>query len=309
MKRKRRTKRKRKKKDNKENRNSARAERKRKYSPARSTGRSITPVPESRLIIIKPKNRIAAPVNNSYLYVPTLTPPTCIPNIISPINSVPNSPEVVQIKSPSIATICLDEPFQPTIVTDIVNNCDDFNNIVKSTEVKAQSSTSAKRINEDDTCISLFATDEYVPALKTDETREEVIYEPTPKHILQLKTMAECQKSRIILNVGGSRFETCVPTLQSDPSSILSYMVLKESPMKPYSVDNIYTYFLDRDPRHFVHILNYLRSSCNADLSTFPRTIIALRELQRECNFYQLSHLHCLLEKRIVDILQGHLQD
>jgi hypothetical protein len=46
-----------------------------------------------------------------------------------------------------------------------------------------------------------------------------------------------------------------VRTLQSDPSSILSYMVLKQSPMKPYSVDNIYTYFLDRDPRHFVHIL------------------------------------------------------
>jgi hypothetical protein len=45
--------------------------------------------------------------------------------------------------------------------------------------VKAQSSTSAKSINEDDTCISLFATDEYVPALKADETREEVIYEPT----------------------------------------------------------------------------------------------------------------------------------
>jgi hypothetical protein len=44
-------------------------------------------------------------------------------------------------------------------------------------------------INEDDTCISLFASDEYVPALKADETREEVIYEPTPKHILQLKTI------------------------------------------------------------------------------------------------------------------------
>ena len=151
MKRKRRTKRKRKKKDNKENRNSARAERKRKHSPARSTGRSITPVPESKLIIIKPKNRIAAPVNNSYLYVPTLTPPTCIPNIISPIHSVPNSPEVIQSKSPSIATICLVEPYQPTLVTDILNNPDDFNNIVKSTEVKAQSSTSAKSINEDDT--------------------------------------------------------------------------------------------------------------------------------------------------------------
>jgi hypothetical protein len=113
----------------------------------------------------------------------------------------------------------LDEPFQPTctIVTDIVNNHEDFNNIVKSTEVKAQSSTSAKSINEAETCISLFATDEYVPALNSDENREEVTYEPTPKHTLPLKTMAECQKSRIILNVGCSRFETCVPTLQSDP--------------------------------------------------------------------------------------------
>ena len=76
--------------------------------------------------------------------------------------------------------------------------------------------------------------------------------------------------------------------------------------MKPYSVDNIYTYFLDRDPRHFDHILNYLCSRCNADLSTFPRTIIALRELQRECNFYNSSRPHCLLENSIVDILQGH---
>ena len=68
-----------------------RADRKRKHSPARSTCRSI--IPESRIIVIKPKNRIAAPPNNSY--VSTLTPPTCIPNIISPINFVPNSPEAV----------------------------------------------------------------------------------------------------------------------------------------------------------------------------------------------------------------------
>ena len=184
-------KKKRDKEDNKENKNSVRADRKRKHSPARSTGRSITPVPESRIIVIKPENRIAAPPNNSY--VPTLTPPSCIPNIISPINSVPNSPEAVQLKSLSIATFCLDEPFQPTIVADIVNNRDDFNHIVKSTEVKAQSSASARSINEEDTYISLFATDEYVPALNSDEIREEVTYEPTPKHILQLKTMAECQ--------------------------------------------------------------------------------------------------------------------
>lgn len=295
-----------KKRENKENKSSdtCRAERKRKHCD--SPARSVTPVPESRIIVLKPKNRITAPPTNSY--VPTLSPPTCIPELISPINS----PKPVPHKSPSIATICLDEHTPSYIVTKIAttSTCNRINN-VNSTEEKVPRSTtsSVKSINEEETCISLFAADEYVPAANSDDVREEPTYEPTPKHILQLKAMAECQKSRLILNVGGSRFETCVSTLQSDPSSILSYMVLKESPMKPYSVDNIYTYFLDRDPRHFVHILNYLRSTCNADLSTFPRTIIALRELQRECNFYNLSHLHCLLEKRIVDILQGHLQD
>jgi len=295
-------KKKRNKSHDKENKYSGVAERKRKHSPERA--RSVTPVPESRVIIIKPKNRITAPPQSTY--VPTLSPPTCtrIPDIISPIKSVPNSPKVQQ-KSPSVGTICLDEPIIGSSNTE--TNCDDC--IINSPKVKAKSisSASVKSVNEEDTCISIFAADEYIPASNTNEI--EATYEPTPKHILQLKSMAECQKSRIILNVGGSRFETCVPTLQSDPSSILSYMVLKDSPMKPYSVDNIYTYFLDRDPRHFVHILNYLRSSCNSDLSTFPRTIIALRELQRECNFYHLTHLHCLLEKRIVDILQGHLQD
>lgn len=138
------------------------------------------------------------------------------PDIISPINSVPNSPKDVQPKSPSIATICLDEP---TIVTDIATNRNNY--IVKSIEVKAQSinSTSATSINEEDTCISLFATDECVPVLNSDDVTGEATYEPPLKNILQLKTMTECQKSRIILNVGGSRVETCVPTFQSDPSS------------------------------------------------------------------------------------------
>lgn len=110
------------------------------------------------------------------------------PDIISPINSVPNSPKDVQPKSPSIATICLDEP---TIVTDIATNRNNY--IVKSIEVKAQSinSTSATSINEEDTCISLFATDECVPVLNSDDVTGEATYEPPPKNILQLKTMTE----------------------------------------------------------------------------------------------------------------------
>lgn len=133
------------------------------------------------------------------------------------------------------------------------------------------------------------------------------VISPSRNDIVQLKAMADCPKTKIILNIGGSRFETCVSTLQQDPSAILSYMILKESPLKPYKEDNVYNYFLDTDPRHFVHILNNLRSECSMDLSTFPRTVIALRELQRENSFYNLTHLHCILEKRILDILQGHL--
>ena len=81
----------------------------------------------------------------------------------------------------------------------------------------------------------------------TDSTStRKVDYIPKPEYMLKLKTMAK--NPRIISNIGGSRFETCAEPLMKDPSSILSYMVLPESPFKPYNVDNIYIYFIDRDP-------------------------------------------------------------
>jgi hypothetical protein len=126
--------------------------------------------------------------------------------------------------------------FQPTIVTDIVNNCDDFNNIVKSTEVKAQSSTSAKSINEDDTCISLFVLSTLYGFIGDS-----------------FKTMYDRIDDGSLCKVG-----THVSNLEPP------------------------TFKMMRDFWHSAMVFN-----CNN----------------------QLSHLHCLLEKRIVDILQGHLQD
>lgn len=251
-------------------------------------------MPEPRKIILKPANRIISPPSN--VYAPILIPPAAamVSPIVTPykIKDVPSTETVPEEppkpSSPSNSTVCLDEISHHSTQLDHV----DINNNAP---------------NEADV-ISIYAPEEYNP-VDTSKSVEETTYTPTPKHILQLKAMAESQKSRIILNVGGSKFETCVPTLQGDPSSILSYMLLPDSPLKPYNVDNIYTYFLDRDPRHFVHILNYLRSNCNSDLSTFPKSVTALRELQRECNFYNLSHLHCLLEKRCLDILQDQLQE
>ena len=68
------------------------------------------------------------------------------------------------------------------------------------------------------------------------------VYMPTPPQILQLQEMSQRQMQRLVLNVGGTRFEISAPTLQSQPDSVLP-IVSKESPMKPYKVNNVYTYF------------------------------------------------------------------
>jgi hypothetical protein len=47
-------------------------------------------------------------------------------------------------------------------------------------------------------------------------------YTPTMKEEIGLQGMTQSQKQRVYLNVGGTKFETSVPTLQSDPSSILA---------------------------------------------------------------------------------------
>ena len=67
------------------------------------------------------------------------------------------------------ATICLDELHAPVIETGIATS--DNDHIVKYPEVKAQfiNSTSAMSVNGEDTCISIFATDEYVPVSNSEE--------------------------------------------------------------------------------------------------------------------------------------------
>ncbi|XP_022310266.2 uncharacterized protein LOC111115722 [Crassostrea virginica] len=126
------------------------------------------------------------------------------------------------------------------------------------------------------------------------------VYHPTSKEHIRLEGMALAQKQRIYLNVGGTKFETSVPTLQSDPRSLLARMVLPISPLKPYSVDNVYVYFLDRDPKLFSFILNYLRHGTDLPLSCLPSDVHLLSLLQQEAQFFCLSGYYQLLEKNIV---------
>ncbi len=80
----------------------------------------------------------------------------------------------------------------------------------------------------------------------------------------------------VTLNVGGKEFVTRRGTLEATDSFFSALMTHSEGP-------NV---FIDRDPTHFRHVLNYLRGS-----TTLPNDEAGLRELQAEADFYCLSAL------------------
>ncbi|KAK3085458.1 hypothetical protein FSP39_003706 [Pinctada imbricata] len=72
--------------------------------------------------------------------------------------------------------------------------------------------------------------------------------------------MYDEQKERVVLNVGGRRYETSIPTLKREADSLLAKMTKPISPLQPYVTDGLPTYFLDRDPSIFSFLLDYLRN-------------------------------------------------
>lgn len=126
-------------------------------------------------------------------------------------------------------------------------------------------------------------------------------YVTTNENEAKLRDMALNQSQRIILNVGGLRFETTAPTLQNDPSSILASMVEKSSAFRPYEVDHVYTYFIDRDHRHFRNILNYLRNP-NAQMRLLRVTRFHLTELLEECKYYELDGLSKIARDKLAEL-------
>jgi len=90
------------------------------------------------------------------------------------------------------------------------------------------------------------------------------------------------------LNVGGSRFMCTLGTLQSDPHSMLGRMFSGEHPVLR---DEDGSFVIDRDGRHFHHILNYLRDG-SVPLG-LPR--VDRLELLRELDFYGLAALYTIV--------------
>ena len=107
--------------------------------------------------------------------------------------------------------------------------------------------------------------------------------------------LKETQEGRVVLNIGGQRFETSRLTLQQDPDSILSLLFSDDISIRPMGN----SYFFDRDPGHFRIILNYLRDGCTARGAILPRERRYLLELKNECIFYRLQGLKDLVDKRL----------
>ncbi|KAJ6763155.1 hypothetical protein OIU79_023820 [Salix purpurea] len=91
--------------------------------------------------------------------------------------------------------------------------------------------------------------------------------------------------SLVRLNIGGKKFCTTIDTLtQGEPDSMLAAMfrgrlTVSEDPAKGYV-------FIDRDGKHFRHILNWLRDGVVPTL-----TDAGYSELTREAEYYQLLFL------------------
>ena len=102
--------------------------------------------------------------------------------------------------------------------------------------------------------------------------------------------LTSCQKireERLILNIGGTHFQTSKVVMRTDPTSLFSLMLLPQSPFRP----NNNTYFFDRDPAHFRIILNYLRNGAQIEIAVLPKEQRYLYEIFQEANYYKLLGL------------------
>ena len=78
------------------------------------------------------------------------------------------------------------------------------------------------------------------------------------------------------LNVGGVSFSTSIETLQMGGNTYFEHISTQRSPV-----------FIDRDPRHFRTILNFLRDRACA----LPADAQSIEEIGREAAFYGVLEL------------------
>jgi len=110
----------------------------------------------------------------------------------------------------------------------------------------------------------------------------------------------------VVLNVGGSRFETTASTLSFERDgresffSGLSRSIEGRRMKEEEGGRNPLLLFVDRDPTHFRHVLNYQRG-CRA----LPDDTFVLRQLLEEADFYCLSSFAQSIRERLFQIKEA----
>jgi hypothetical protein len=99
---------------------------------------------------------------------------------------------------------------------------------------------------------------------------------------------AEAQTGRVVLNVGGHKFETSVQTLRRLPGTFFDAYFSGHDVMSTLADGSI---FVDRDGEHFGHVLQCLRDGVLAAADQEPRELDVelLLWLQREFAFYYIE--------------------
>ena len=110
----------------------------------------------------------------------------------------------------------------------------------------------------------------------------------------------------ITLDVGGKLFSTSKATLTSHKDTFFEALVSGRHGNPSLSTNNITknnnsstTYFIDRDPDHFKHILNFLRTGTVISL---PADENGKKELLIEADFYGLDNMVNAMQSPVIDM-------
>jgi hypothetical protein len=110
----------------------------------------------------------------------------------------------------------------------------------------------------------------------------------------KLKQIKFAQDSKIKLNVGGTSYVTTVETLMSEEGTLLYALCTGESTVIPDKNGEI---FIDRSPKYFPLILDYLRTP-NLEITFEEYTWSQVQEIEKELDYYQVQGLKKMTQKK-----------
>jgi len=114
-----------------------------------------------------------------------------------------------------------------------------------------------------------------------------------PKPATAAMQSPEASSPPVLLNIGGKKYATTVETLtQREPDSMLAAMFSGRHMLPHHPTTG--TVFVDRDGKHFRHVLNWLRDGAIPVMSESE-----YQQLLREAEYYQLLGLADYINERL----------